>query len=125
MSATPGPSTPGETATSDEQVHATAVAIDSTGTTDIGSLVTDQATIKEVYVDSTQQDFDFNVEANGNDIFGSEQSPSAAEESFQPDQNQRVGGTDDLELAFAVSSASATGSATADVTVVVEYQPPN
>lgn len=113
---------PGGQPANTEQVEARGVAIDSTGTTDIGTIVSDEAEIKEIRVESTAQDFDFNVEHNGNDTFGGEQSPTAAEETFVPDQNTRSGGVGDATFVLDVSSASASGGATADVQVVTEYR---
>lgn len=124
MSATPNARTPGEHPKTTETVTVENVDVSSTGVTEIGSVVTDQAEVKEVRINTTDQDFDFNVAAEGTDVFSSEQSPSSAEESFVPDQNARVGGTGAVELNFDVSNNSAAGSPQTDVAVVVTYLVP-
>lgn len=121
MSSTPGSRTPGEAPRTEQSLEATGVALDAMGTTDIGSVVAEEAEVEEVYVVSTAQDFDFNIEFNGNDVFGSEQSPDNAEESFTPDQNTRAAGTGDATVTIDVSGAG-TGGATATVIVLVEYR---
>jgi|APHM01.1.fsa_nt_gi hypothetical protein len=122
MSSTPGSRTPGEQPTTEQTVGEVNVDVGSTGTTDLGGVIADEATAREVRVESSDQDFDFNVEAEGADLFGSEQSPSSAEQSFSPDQNARTAGSYAVQYALDVSSASANGSATATVQVLVEYR---
>lgn len=121
MSATPGNRTPGEAEAATDTITEQDVAIDATGTTTLGGVVGDEIVVKEVYVISTAQDFDFNVEVSGSDVFANEQSPSSGSEGFTPDQNARVAGTDAAQVALDVSGASASGGATADVHVVTEY----
>lgn len=122
MSAIPGSLTPGEGSKATDTITEMNVAIDSTGTTTLGGVVADEAEVKEVYVISTAQDFDFNVEFAGSDVFANEQSPGSGSEGFTPDQNASVGGTDAAQAVIDVSSASASGGATADVHVVTEYR---
>lgn len=112
--------TPGDASATTQTLSASGVAIDSAGTNTVGVAVGDEAELKEVRVNSDAQDFDFNVEMDGNDTFGSEQSPSSGSESFVPDQNRRVAGTGDATVNFAVSGASGSGGATATVVAVVE-----
>jgi len=122
MAPTTDHGTPGGRPPQTQTVEGRDIAIDAAGATDIGAVVAGEAEVKEVRVLSDQQDLDFNIELNGNDTFANEQSPAAAEESFVPDQNTRVGGVGDAELVFDVSSASATAGATATVLVVTEYR---
>lgn len=122
MGSTPGPAAPGAAEPTRETLYELGVAIDATGVTDIAKVMCDEMVVKRVRIDSTQQDFDFNIEHNGNDLFSSEQSPSSGEEEFNPGQNKRTGGNGDAELGIDVSAASATANATADVMLDVEYR---
>lgn len=122
MTATPGARTPGERPRTEESVEAVGVDASATGTTDLGSVVADEAEVQEVTVASADQDFDFNVTMEGADVFSAEQSLSTASETFTPDQNARVGGSETVEFTFDVSSASANGSATADVSIRVAHR---
>lgn len=122
MSTQPGRKTPAGEGAQTETVGASAAAIDSVATVDLGVVAGKDVTVKEVRVEATASDFDFNIEVDGSDIFGSEQSPSGtSEEVFTPDQNSRVGGDAAVDIEFDVSNNSATGSATASVAVVVSY----
>jgi hypothetical protein len=121
---TPGPSTPGSLQPDPgydgaEVVEADGVAIDATGTTTLGAPDGFGGRVAEVVVVPDESDFDFNVEADGSDVFSAEQSPGGdAREAFSPDQNQDLDG-DLPSLTLDVSGASGTGGATADVYVVV------
>lgn len=117
MSTTPGPQAPGaETRESD----ALTGVVDSTGTNTslLGGVAGDKARLKEVRVESDSQNFDFNVEWAGNDVFSSEQSPSSGEEKFTPDQNTYVGENGALAR---VDVSSTGGDSTVEVTAVVEH----
>lgn len=122
MGATPGARTPGEQATTEQTVGETGVAIDSTGATDLGGVVADQSEVHAVRVESDAQDFDFNVEAEGADLFGSEQSPASGEETFVPDQNAVTAGTGAVQFTVDVSAASGSTGATATFQVLTEYR---
>lgn len=118
----PGSETPGQQ--EDEfdyvTVHTTGAAIDSTTSTEVGEVVAGEVVIKDVWIDPTQSDFEFNIELGGTDVFGSEQTvDDTNEDSYQPDQNTRVGGYGTTEVAIDVSDASSTGSATTDVSVLL------
>lgn len=118
----PGRKQPGSSYDATETVGASAAAIDGVATIDLGVVAGKDVTVEEVRVEATAADFDFNIEANGNDVFSAEQSPSGtSEEVFRPDQNARAGGDEAVDFEFDVSSASGTGSATASVAVVVTY----
>jgi len=119
-SRTPGVSVPGESERLPNPVVETGVAVDATGTTTTDTGLDDDAEVEAVIVTSTAQDFDFNVSLGGNDLFATEQSPSAAVEKFSPEQNVEAGaGLPSLDID--VSAASASGGATADVTVVLSH----
>lgn len=117
---TPGPEQPDPSHITTETVEQTGVAIDSTGSTTIGSPSTIGGDVIVVEVNADQADFDFNIELDGTDIFNSEQSPTGTTlERFYPDpQLAEFDGTDPT-LEIDVSDASSTGAATADVTVDV------
>ena len=104
---------------SDESVEQTGIAVDSTGQTNIGTVGGDRTTVYEVTVTPDAADFDFNVTVDGETVFENAQSPdAAAEESFDPDgDGEFVVKAGDGDVVFDVSSASATGGATADVSV--------
>lgn len=120
MNSTPGSRTPGERPRSTQTVEALNVAIDATGQTELGTLIADESVVREVRVDSSAQDFDFNITHNGNNLFANEQSPTNAQEDFTPNQNRRDAGQDDAELAVDISAASGTTGATADIQVLVD-----
>jgi hypothetical protein len=111
----PGRRTPG--GADEQELSATGVAIDATGTTTVGDVEGDRTQVVAVEVTPTAADFDFNVNHDGSPIYDSAQSPAAAEaESFggQGDAIVVVGAT---TVEFEVTSASGTGGATADVNV--------
>lgn len=113
----PDLSTPG--GTDQPSVSATGVAVDATGTTAVGTVEGDRVKVFAVTVDPTAADFDFNLNVDGEPVFAADQSPAAAEaETFETEDEAAITylavGTD---IVFEVTSASATGGATADVTV--------
>lgn len=112
----PGNTAPGSAFPSD-QSDAT-VAIDATGTTTLGTVEGDRDQALVVTVNADAADFDFNIEVGGSDLFSAEQSPGGTtEESFTPDTAKAVvESAVDEDVVIDVSSASSTGSATADVT---------
>lgn len=116
--ATPGSRVPDEGAIGERHTQATGVAIDATGTTTVGTPSGYGGEIRAVRVNADAADFDFNIEADGTDIFTAEQSPSGTnEETFVPNQELSEFEGDAPDLVIDVSSASATGGATATVTV--------
>jgi len=123
----PGPSFPGDPTPGEEYVLTEAetlsgVAIDATGTTDIGTPDGFRGEVVSVAVDADAADFNFNVNADGSALFSSNQSPSGtSEETFTPDQNENFEG-DAPDLVFDVTAASATAGATATVTVTVRIE---
>ncbi|PSQ70915.1 MAG: hypothetical protein BRD38_04050 [Bacteroidetes bacterium QH_9_67_14] len=130
---TPGPQTPGSVVPGSvepdaspvgaEEVSATGVAVDATGTTAVGTPEGRGGEIEEVRVNASAADFDFNVNADGNGIFSAVQSPSGTdEEVFRPDAELAEFDGDAPDIVFEVTSASATGGATADVTVVTAIE---
>lgn len=96
------------------------VDVSSGGTTRIGAIIASEARVTEVRTDSSNQDYDFNVELDGSDVFSAEQSPSNAEESFSPDQNTTVGGAGSTEVQVDISD---TGTGSGDFAVQLEYRP--
>jgi hypothetical protein len=116
----PGQETPSDTFAGETDHSAAGVAVDATGTTAVGTADTLEGQVLEVVVDPSAADFQFQVTVDGSPIFQSAQSPSAAEaETFTPsgavDAAYYHGSAADI--AFEVTAASATGGATADVTV--------
>lgn len=119
---TPGSSTPGPDNTAVETVELSGAAIDSTGVTSFQELAGGRARVVSVRIDPTAADVSFNVNLDGGAVFTAPQSPSAASpETFKPDDAEADSGAVSLvDLGFEVTSASATGGATADVSVDVE-----
>jgi hypothetical protein len=124
----PGPTIPGsripdQSAIGTERVSATGVAIDATGTTAIGTPDGRGGKVVTVYVNATQTDFNFNVNADGVALFDTAQSPgSTTREAFEVSTGNAAFDGDAPDLVFEVTSASATGGATADVDVDVAIE---
>jgi len=115
----PGARTPGDGEPSSPD--ADGVAVDSTGTTTLGSVDGDRDTTVEVVVNATATDFNFQAYVGGESLFDSAQSPSGtAAESFTPSGDANaVTGAGSKDVVFEVTSASASGGANADVDVNV------
>lgn len=113
---TSGSQTPGSA--SPQSAEAT-VAADATGVEQLGDLDGDRVVIRSVVVDSTDEDYDFQVTLDGSDVFAGAQSPTAAGvQTFTPNSaNAASIGTDGHALTFEVTAASASAGASADVTV--------
>jgi hypothetical protein len=113
----PGARTPGRVAS--VSVSGTDLAVDSTGTTSLGSLSGDRIAIEDVVVNATAADFSFQVTVGGTALFDGAVSPSGtSEESFTPSNTDGVFvGNEDEDVVFEVTSASTTGGATTDATV--------
>jgi len=126
----PGPTIPGsripdQSAIGTERASATGVAVDATGTTAIGTPEGRGGEVVTVYVDATQADFNFNVNANGVALFDAPQSPGSTDrEAFEVAIENGAFDGSAPDLVFEVTSASATGGATADadVDVAIETQ---
>lgn len=113
----PGRRTPGDGEPS--APAETGVAVDATGTTTLGTVEGDRDQVQVVTVNGTAADFDFQVTVGDTAVFDTAQSPgSTNEETFQPD-TATFTAAEDEDVVFEVTSASATGGATADVTVDV------
>lgn len=112
----PGPSVPDPPLAGAVAVSATGVAVDATGTTAVGTPDGYAGEVLRVTVTPTAADFSFNVLADGTSLFAAAQSPAAAaEETFEVPVNSFDGDAPDLDIE--VTAASATGGATADVTI--------
>lgn len=118
----PGPRTPGEEEVDTQQVEVTGIDPSGTGATEVGKVFGRDQTVSAVHVDGDVADYDFNVEADGNTVFSSDQSPSAASpETFTPDDsNKRQAGSDAVTYDFDVTSAGSAG--TVDVVLEVELR---
>lgn len=120
----PGPDLPGsrlpeEGAIAVVEVSVAGAPTDATTSTAIGTPAGRGGEVKAVFVTASATDFDFNVTADGTDLFNSEQSPgSTNEERFDPVTENAEFQGDAPDLVFDVSSASAQGGASADVRVV-------
>lgn len=119
----PGSEVPDQSAIGDEEVSQTGVAVDGTGTTTLGDPQGRQGEVREVRVDATDANFQFNVNAGGEAIFSSNQSPTGTdEEVFIPTAELAEFAGDSPELVFEVISSSTAGGATADVTAVTAIE---
>jgi len=121
MSELPSHVIPGAEPVQQSTVSARDVDISSTGATDLDFLVADVSEVKEVVVSSTDQDFDFNITHNGEDVFSSDRSPSSGDEVFLPDQNQISGAEDYANITFTIPGGGAASAGTADVAVRVQH----
>lgn len=132
---TPGLNTPGRSAPGSDMpgdafgtlttVSADGVAVDSTGTTTVGSPNEIEGEVQEVTVTPTAADFSFQILLNGTGVFDTPQSPSAAaEETFRVDPAEDAaffrGSSPTVEIE--VTSASGTGGATTDVDVEIQSE---
>jgi hypothetical protein len=126
---TPGSEVPGAAVpdTSTEVVETVSVDnvdTSTTGTTRVGTPAGRDGEVEEVRVDADEQDFEFNIERDGSDVFVNEQSPGGTvEEKFFPtdDENAAFVG-EDPQIDFDVSSTSGTTTASADVEVDVGFE---
>lgn len=100
-------------------VSATGVAVDATGTTNLGTVDGDRDLTLEVRVNATAADFNFQVSVGGENVFSSAQSPSGTtEEAFYPALTlAAITSATDEDVVFEVTSVSGTGGATTDVDV--------
>jgi len=121
MSELPSHVIPGAEPIQQSTVSARDVDITSSGATALDFLVADVSEVKEVVVSSTDQEFDFNVTHNGEDVFSSDRSPSSADEVFLPDQNQISGAEDYANITFTIPGGGAEDNGTADVAVRVQH----
>lgn len=124
---TPGHDRPGYLFPGDVDVtelSATGVAVDATGTTTLGSVDGDRDIVVTVTVNPTAADFDFTVNADGDEVFTVTQSPAdTSEASYNPDDEDNVVvDSTPTDIVFEVTDPSATGGATADVTVEVHSE---
>lgn len=123
MSSLRGPRTRGEAELSQSTtLTATESGPDSTGTTAVGEILTNDAKVVDVQVDGDVSDYDFNVNLNGNPVFTAAQSPAGtAQESFFPDdEDKAIAGVTSVEVEFEITSAGSAGSV--DVFVEVEHE---
>lgn len=116
MSQFPGAETPGQQEQDDEHLSEQGVALDATGTTEVGTLLTDRARVMRVAHESDDAaDAEFNINVNGDPVFEAAQSLDAVGdfERFVPDQNTNVSDgpvTVEVEITAASATAGATGS---------------
>lgn len=75
----------------------------------------------EVVAESTVDDAEWNVELDGNDLFGSDASVAASgeAETFTPDQNRSASG-DTVSLAVDVNTATSGSAGTMDIGVALD-----
>jgi len=121
-SSTPAAAFPTNNNDSGQTVFVLDVPVNATGDEALGGVISDETEVKEVVVDSDEQDFEFNVRLSGSDLFSAEQSPGKGVESFTPDQNTRDGGSTYSPIVLNVSSASGEPGATADFYVKVKHR---
>lgn len=114
----PGERQPDESFDAQEVESSTGVAVDSTGTTTLGTTDNIEGHVLLITVNPTAADFSFNVNVDGTPVFKSAQSPSNTDEAtyqVAPDVDAAFFRGSGAQIVFEVTSASATGGATADV----------
>lgn len=123
---TPGKDVPDRKFGATNEQSDTGIAVDSTGTTTLGTTDEIEGVLEYVTVTATAADFNFNINVDGNAVFASAQSPSGTtEERFNvADEVDEAffRGDAGVDIVFEVTSASGTGGATADVTASVESE---
>jgi len=123
---TPGKSLPDNAFGATNVQSGGGVAVDATGTTALGTTDEIEGVAELVTVIPTAADFEFNINVDGVAVFPTPQSPSAAaKETFEiPSEADGAffRGDVGVDIVFEVTSASATGGATADVSVSAESE---
>jgi|APHM01.1.fsa_nt_gi hypothetical protein len=116
---TPGRDTPGTGLDAVDTLSATGVAVDATGTTAIGTTDEIEGQVIEATINGTAADFEFQILIDDTTIFDSPQSPPGTSPyTFSVDGAEDAAffrGDSGVTVYIEVTSASATGGATADV----------
>jgi hypothetical protein len=101
-------------------VSATGIAVDSTGTTAVGTTDEIEGQVLEVEIDPTAADFSFQITVNGTAILDSAKSPPGTSPyTYTVDGAEDAAffrGNTGATVYIEVTSASSTGGATTDVT---------
>ena len=121
MLTTPSFIIPGADTGSEQTISVTGVDATTAATSTVGRVVADSSEVIEVLVSTDEDDFEFNVLHNGNELFDNDQESDNGEEQYIPDQNLTSGANDYAEIKVEVTSTSAGGnSGTADFYVLVK-----
>jgi len=122
-SATPGSDIPSDRAVrpNDGTAEVTGVSPDSGGLSRIEKIASRSVKITRVVVDGDVSDYEFNIELEGNQVFGSNQAPQVTnqdEEFFPDDANKEFAGGSSALIEVDITSTGSAGS----VAFTVEYE---